>query len=73
VSLAYKNVHVIINPATGRAKPILNVLKDVFHQSGIDWEVNLPISLAMRLARPKMLPNLVWRWSQLTVAMAPRW
>jgi hypothetical protein len=31
MSLPYKKVHVIINPAAGKDEPILNVLNHVFH------------------------------------------
>jgi hypothetical protein len=29
------SVHVVINPASGRDQPILNVLNDVFRQHGV--------------------------------------
>jgi YegS/Rv2252/BmrU family lipid kinase len=34
-----KRIHVIINPASGQDRPVLSILNDVFHPSGIDWEV----------------------------------
>ncbi len=37
----YHRVHVIINPASGKDEPILNVLNDVFHGHGVDWDVSL--------------------------------
>jgi YegS/Rv2252/BmrU family lipid kinase len=40
-SLPYLNVHVVINPAAGQDKPILNVLNDVFHPAGVDWDNSL--------------------------------
>lgn len=33
-----KNVHVIINPASGKDEPILNPINDVFGQYDIPWE-----------------------------------
>jgi len=41
MSLPFKNVHVVINPASGHNQPILNVLNDVFHPSGIHWDISL--------------------------------
>jgi diacylglycerol kinase (ATP) len=35
----FKRVHIIINPASGQDRPVLAILNDVFHPSGIDWEV----------------------------------
>jgi YegS/Rv2252/BmrU family lipid kinase len=37
----YRNIHVIINPAAGRDKPILNTLNDVFRQYQVNWEVRI--------------------------------
>jgi YegS/Rv2252/BmrU family lipid kinase len=36
-----KYVHVIINPASGADRPILNTLNSVFHKGDIRWEVSL--------------------------------
>jgi diacylglycerol kinase (ATP) len=41
MSLPYKKIHVVINPASGQNQPILNVLNDVFHKAGVDWEVSI--------------------------------
>ncbi len=41
MSLPYKKIHVVINPASGKNQPILNVLNDVFHQAGVDWDVSI--------------------------------
>ena len=41
MTLPYKKVHVVINPAAGQNEPILNVLNDVFHPAGVDWEISL--------------------------------
>ena len=41
MNLPYKKVHTVINPAAGHDEPILNVLNDVFHEAGVDWEVSL--------------------------------
>jgi diacylglycerol kinase (ATP) len=40
-TLPYPKVHVVINPAAGQDEPILNVLNDVFHAAGVDWENSL--------------------------------
>jgi len=36
-----KRIHVIINPAAGKNEPILNVLNDIFHEHGVDWDVSV--------------------------------
>lgn len=36
-----KKIHVVINPAAGKDEPILNVLNDIFHEYGIDWDVSV--------------------------------
>ena len=41
MTLPYPKVHVVINPAAGQDEPILNVLNDVFHAAGVDWENSL--------------------------------
>jgi YegS/Rv2252/BmrU family lipid kinase len=41
MNLPYPKVHVIINPAAGHDEPILNVLNDVFHPAGVEWEISL--------------------------------
>ena len=37
----YQRVHVVINPASGQNQPILNILNDVFHSAGVDWDVTI--------------------------------
>ena len=37
----YRRVQVIVNPASGRDEPILNVLNDVFRQHEVDWDVSV--------------------------------
>ena len=37
----YPKVHVIINPASGPNRPILNTLNDVFRKHGVDWDVSI--------------------------------
>lgn len=37
----YRRVHVVINPASGRDEPILNVLNDVFRDHGVEWDVSV--------------------------------
>src|SRR5512138_292830 len=41
MSLPYKKIHVVINPASGQNQPILNVLNDVFHAAGVEWNVSI--------------------------------
>ncbi len=41
MTLPYPRVQVIINPAAGHDEPILNVLNDVFHPAGVDWDVSI--------------------------------
>lgn len=41
MALPYPKVHVVINPAAGQDEPILNVLNDVFHPAGVDWDISL--------------------------------
>ncbi len=37
----YRHVHVIINPASGPNRPILNTLNDVFRKYDVDWDVSI--------------------------------
>lgn len=37
----YARVHVVINPASGNDEPMLNILNDVFHRHGVDWDVSI--------------------------------
>jgi len=37
----YSNIHVIINPASGPNRPILNTLNDVFRKYRVDWDVSI--------------------------------
>jgi diacylglycerol kinase (ATP) len=37
----YPHVHVVINPASGPNRPILNTLNDVFRKYGVDWDVSI--------------------------------
>lgn len=39
--MAAKRVHVIVNPASGQDRPILNTLNRVFHEADIHWDVSL--------------------------------
>jgi YegS/Rv2252/BmrU family lipid kinase len=41
MSPSYPHVHVIINPASGPNRPILNTLNDVFRKYGVDWDVSI--------------------------------
>ncbi len=37
----YPRVHVVINPASGKDEPILNVLNDVFREHGVSWDASV--------------------------------
>ncbi|MBE2221252.1 MAG: YegS/Rv2252/BmrU family lipid kinase [Anaerolineae bacterium] len=38
----YKKIHVVVNPASGKNEPILNVLNDVFHQyDDVEWTISV--------------------------------
>ena len=38
----YKKIHVVVNPASGKNEPILNVLNDVFHQyDDVEWSISV--------------------------------
>jgi diacylglycerol kinase (ATP) len=37
----YPKIHVIINPASGPNRPILNTLNDVFRKYDVDWDVSI--------------------------------
>lgn len=36
-----RRIHVIINPASGKPKPVLHILNRVFKQAGVDWDISL--------------------------------
>ena len=36
-----RKVHVVINPASGRPKPILHILNRVFKKAEVDWDISL--------------------------------
>jgi len=40
-ALPYPKVHVVINPAAGKDEPIMNVLNDIFHPAGVDWDISI--------------------------------
>ena len=37
----YRRIHVIINPASGPNRPILNTLNDVFSRHGVEWDISI--------------------------------
>jgi diacylglycerol kinase (ATP) len=41
MDLPYPRIHVVINPAAGGDKPILNTLNDVFQPAGVEWQISL--------------------------------
>ena len=44
MTVPYKRVHVIINPAAGGDEPILNTLNDVFRQYQVEWDATSFVS-----------------------------
>jgi diacylglycerol kinase (ATP) len=52
-SIPYPKVFVVINPASGKDEPILNVLNQVFRQYGVQWDADITHKFgdATRLAR----------------------
>ena len=53
MAIPYKQILVIINPAAGHDEPILNTLNDVFHSTGVDWDIRITHKFgdATRLAK----------------------
>jgi diacylglycerol kinase (ATP) len=41
VSVPYARIHVVVNPASGKDEPILNVLNRVLGHHGVEWEVSI--------------------------------
>lgn len=39
--MEYERIKIVINPAAGKAEPVLGVLNDVFGPAGIDWQVSI--------------------------------
>ena len=37
----YKKVHIVINPASGKNEPILNIINSVFSKHNIDWSISV--------------------------------
>lgn len=37
----FKNIQVIINPASGNNEPILNIINDIFRKHGAKWDVSI--------------------------------
>lgn len=37
----YRRVHVVINPASGKNKPMLNIINDVCRKHGIEWDATV--------------------------------
>ena len=37
----FRRVQVIVNPASGRDEPVLNVLNDVFGRYDVDWDISV--------------------------------
>jgi diacylglycerol kinase (ATP) len=52
-SVPYQKIFVVINPASGKDEPILNILNQVFNQYGVEWDADITHKFgdATRLAR----------------------
>ena len=38
----YRKIHIVINPASGKDEPVLNVINDVFHQyEDVEWTISV--------------------------------
>ena len=48
MSVPYRKIHVVINPAAGKNEAILNTINKVFHKYEIDWQVSITKNLVMR-------------------------
>lgn len=53
MDVPYRRIYVIINPASGKNEPILNVVNQVFGRYGVEWEAGITHAYgdATRLAR----------------------
>ncbi len=60
MTLRYKRIHVVINPAAGQDEPILNVLNDVFHPAGVEWNISITHKFgdATRLAKEAVVSGV---------------
>ena len=41
LSVPYARIHVVVNPASGKNQPILNIFNSVFGPRGVEWEVSV--------------------------------
>ena len=41
MSVPFKRIHVVINPAAGKNEPILNTLNSVFRDYALKWDVSI--------------------------------
>ena len=73
MTLPYQRIHVVINPASGQDQAILNVLNDVFHKAGVEWDISITHKGGHVPARPEQQHDQVWTWWQPMAAMAPKW
>ena len=37
--MKFKRIHVIVNPAAGRSRPVLKILNTVFQNRNLEWEI----------------------------------
>jgi diacylglycerol kinase (ATP) len=52
-AVPYRRIQVIVNPASGKDEPTLDILNDVFHEHGVEWDARVTHKFgdAGRLAR----------------------
>ena len=67
----YPKIHVIVNPASGPNRPILNTFNDVFRKHGVDWDVSITKRYgdARRQAKDAIARGV--DWLSATAATAP--
>ncbi len=52
-SVPYKKIHIVINPASGKDEPIINILNDVFKQYDVEWEISITHKYGDAMAQAK--------------------
>jgi diacylglycerol kinase (ATP) len=41
MDIPYRRIYVVINPASGKNEPVLNVINQVFGRHGVEWEIGV--------------------------------
>ena len=66
-------IHVVINPGSGKPKPILHTLNAVFRPRDIEWEISLTRKSGERSDLPARQQRMGRRSWLLMAAMEPLW